>query len=59
MPCIHKGKTKCTYCSEILNKPISYFIKDWYVSQAIKEKGELEKYYSLKAWVETKNASNT
>ena len=52
MSCIHKGKTKCFYCSEVFNKSIQELINDWYLSKELKTQGILERYYALRAYVE-------
>ena len=56
MNCIHLNKTKCTYCSEILNKSIQFFTNDWYQAKSVGEQGTLEKYLGLKAWTESKRS---
>lgn len=51
-PCIHIGKTKCTYCTELFGKPVDWYITERYRAQTVGEVGALEKYYALKAKVE-------
>ena len=50
--CIHQNKRNCGFCVSIFQKPIQWHINDWYLSQTVGQRGVLEAYWSLKAWLE-------